>query len=63
MTKPYRSLDEILGIFSITLSTAKSIIKKYKVDTFTNKGFKVHVKEFNKAYTKHYNPSLFIEIK
>ncbi len=63
MTKPYRSLDEILAIFSITLSTAKSIIKKYKVDTFTNKGFKVHVKEFNKAYTKHYNPSLFIEIK
>ncbi|MEI6774092.1 MAG: hypothetical protein WCL18_04775 [bacterium] len=59
MTKPYRTLQEIIDIFSITLSTAKSIIKKYKVDTFTNKGFKVHVKDFNKAYTRYYNPSLF----
>lgn len=59
MTKPYRSLDEILDIFSITLPVAKKIIKKHKVDTFTSKGLKVHVKDFNKAYTKHYNPSLF----
>lgn len=59
MTKAYRSLDEIIDIFSISLSTAKTIIKKYKVDTFTNKGYKIHVKDFYKAYTKHYNPSLF----
>ena len=63
MSKPYRSLEEIADIFSITLSVAKKIIKKHKVDTFTNKGFKVHVKDFNKAYTKHYNPSLFKEAK
>ena len=59
MTKAYRSIEEILDIFSITLSTAKTIIKKYKVDTFTSKGFKIHVKDFYNAYTKHYNPSLF----
>ena len=59
MNKPYRSLDEILDIFSITLSTAKTIIKKYKVDTFTSKWLKIHVKDFYKAYTQHYNPSLF----
>ncbi|MEI7557449.1 MAG: hypothetical protein WCJ45_00930 [bacterium] len=37
----------------------KKIIKKHKVDTFTSKGVKVHVKDFYQAYTKHYNPSLF----
>jgi hypothetical protein len=63
MTKPYRSLDEIADIFGITLPVVKKIIKKHKVDTFTNKGFKVHVKDFNKAYTKHYNPSLFVPCK
>lgn len=61
--RPYRTIEEILGIFSITLSTAKSIIKKYKVDTFLRKGLNVHVKDFNKAYTKYYNPSLFKEVR
>ena len=59
MIKAYRSFDEILDIFSITVSTANKIIKKHKVDTFTSKGLKVNIKDFNKAYTKHYNPSLF----
>ncbi|MEI7919161.1 MAG: hypothetical protein WCH65_02920 [bacterium] len=59
MSKPYRSLDEIADIFGITISKAKTIIKKYKVDAFTNKGYKVHVKDFYTAYTRHYNPSLF----
>lgn len=59
MTKAYRSLDEILDIFCVTLPTAKTIIRKYKVDTFTSKGLKIHVKDFYKAYTQHYNPSLF----
>ncbi len=63
MTKPYRSLDEIVDIFSITLPVAKKIIKKHKVDTFTSKGLKVHVKDFNKAYIKYYNPSLFTQAK
>lgn len=59
MNIPYRNIEEIVDIFSITLPTAKSIIKKYKVDIFKRKGIKVHVKDFHKAYTKHYNPSLF----
>ena len=59
MVKPYRTIDEIADIFSITLPVAKKIIKKHKVDTFSCKGIKVHVKDFHKAYTKHYNPSLF----
>ncbi|MFA6255859.1 MAG: hypothetical protein WC606_01625 [Candidatus Absconditabacterales bacterium] len=63
MTKPYRTLDEIVNIFSITLPVAKKIIKKHKVDTFKNRGLKVHIKDFNKAYTKNYNPSLFKEAK
>jgi len=63
MNKPYRTLEEIADIFSVTLPTAKKIIKKHKVDTFVSKWLKVHVKDFNKAYTKHYNPSLFKETK
>jgi len=59
MNTPYRTIDEIVDIFSITLPTAKIIIKKYKVDMFKHKGIKVHVKDFYQAYTKHYNPSLF----
>jgi len=59
MIKAYRSFDEILDIFSITVSTANKIIKKHKVDTFTSKGLKINVKDFYKAYTQHYNPSLF----
>ncbi len=59
MNKPYRSLDEIADIFWITLPVVKKIIKKHKVDSFTCKGYKVNVKDFNKAYTKYYNPSLF----
>lgn len=59
MNSTYRSVNEIADIFGITLPVTKKIIKKHKVDTFTHKGLKVHVKDFNKAYTKHYNPSLF----
>jgi len=59
MTKSYRTIDEIADIFGITLQVARKIIKKHKVDTFTSKGLKIHVKDFNKAYTKYYNPSLF----
>lgn len=59
----YRSLQEIADIFGITLPIAKKIIKKHKVDTFVSKGLKVNAKDFNKAYTKYYNPSLFKGIK
>jgi len=63
MTRNYRSLDEIADIFGITLPVAKKIIKKHRVDTFTSKGLKINAKDFNKAYTKYYNPSLFITKK
>lgn len=59
MIKAYRTIDEICDIFRITLQVARKIIKKHKVDTFVSKGLKIHVKDFYKAYTAHYNPSLF----
>ncbi|MCX6822912.1 MAG: hypothetical protein NTX91_02850 [candidate division SR1 bacterium] len=58
--KPYRPLDEILEIFQIKLATAKAVLKKHRVDTFSNKGkLMIHAKDFYKAYTKSFNPSLF----
>jgi len=63
MTKAYRSLEEIVDIFGTTPQVAKKIIKKHRVDTFTNKGLKIHIKDFNKAYTRYYNPSLFTSPK
>jgi len=60
MSKPYRTIDEIAGIFGITIPNAKAVAKKYRVDQFTNKWkIYVHVKDFYSAYTKHLNPSLF----
>ncbi len=59
MVKTYCSLDEIVDIFGVTLPVARKIIKKHRVDTFTSKGLKINAKDFNKAYTKYYNPSLF----
>ena len=60
MPKPYYTLDEILDVFKINHSIVRSIIKRYKVDTFSNKGkLYIHGKDFYKAYTKHLNPSLF----
>lgn len=63
MIKAYASLEEILDIFGTTSQVAKKIIKKHRIDTFRSKGLKIHVKDFNKAYTKYYNPSLFNIVK
>jgi hypothetical protein len=58
--KAYRSIKEILDIFNITILTADSIIKKYKIDSFANNWkIQVNAKDFYKAYITHYNPSLF----
>lgn len=58
--KAYRSLDEIMDIFKISLSTVNSIIKKYKIDSFASKWkTQIHAKDFYKVYITHYNPSLF----
>jgi len=59
MLRSYRTIEEITDIFWVTLHVVRKIIKKHKVDTFTSKGLKINVKDFNKAYTKYYNPSLF----
>jgi len=60
MTKPYLSIEEILEIFQINLATAKAVLKKHKVDTFRNRGkLMIHAKDFYKAYTRNFNPSLF----
>lgn len=60
LSKPYLPLDEILEIFQIKLATAKAVLKKHRVDTFSNKGkMMIHAKDFYKAYTKSFNPSLF----
>ena len=60
MSHPYLPLDEILEMFQIKLATAKAVLKKHSVDTFSTRGkLMVHVKDFYKAYTKSFNPSLF----
>jgi len=58
--KTYRSSDEIMDIFKITLSTVNSIIKKHKIDSFSSKWkLQINAKDFYKAYITHFNPSLF----
>lgn len=58
--RAYRSIDEIMIIFNITLSTVNSIIKKSKIDSFSDKGkIQINAKDFYKAYTDNFNPSLF----
>jgi hypothetical protein len=58
--KTYRSSDEIMDIFKITSSTVNSIIKKYKIDSFSSKWkLQINTKDFYKAYVTHFNPSLF----
>lgn len=60
MSKPYRTLEEMAAIFGISKAKAQAIAKRYRVDSFTNRGkIYAHAKDFYTAYTKHFNPSLF----
>ena len=62
MSRPraYRSIDEIMSIFKITLSTVNSIVKNSKIDSFSDKWkIQINSKDFYKAYTDGFNPSLF----
>ncbi len=62
MSRPraYRSIDEIMSIFKITLSTVNTILKKNKIDSFSDKWkVQINAKDFYKAYTSNINPSLF----
>ena len=58
--KTYRSVNEIMEVFKITLWTVNSLIKKYKVDSFSSKGtMQINAKDFYKVYVTYCNPSLF----
>jgi len=58
--RAYRSIDEIMGIFKITLSTVNAIVKANKIDAFSDKWkTQINAKDFYKAYTNNFNPSLF----
>ena len=58
--KNYITLKDIRTIYNISQSTVDMILKKHKVDTFKVKRWLVvNFKDFHKAYTTSYNPSLF----
>ena len=61
--KNYISVQEIIDIYKISQTIVNSILKKYKIDTFKGKKWlMVNFKDFHKAYTSAYNPSLFSEL-
>ncbi len=61
--KNYVTVPEIIEIYKISQSIVNIIFKKYKIDTFKwKKGLLVNFKDFHKAYTSAYNPSLFSEL-
>lgn len=61
--KNYITIQEVIDIYKISLNVVNTILKKYKIDTFKcKKGLMVNFKDFHKAYTSAYNPSLFSEL-
>ena len=61
--KNYISVQEVIDIYKITQTVVNTILKKYKIDTFKGKKWlMVNFKDFHKAYTSAYNPSLFSEL-
>ncbi len=58
--KNYITIQEIIDIYKISLNTANIILKKYKIDTYKGKKWLlINFKDFHKAYTSAYNPTLF----
>ena len=58
--KNYITIPEIIEIYKISQNVVNTILKKYKIDTFKwKKWLLVNFKDFHKAYTSAYNPSLF----
>ena len=58
--KNYITLKDIRTIYNISQSTVDTILKKHKIDTFKVKRWVViNFRDFHKAYTSSYNPSLF----
>ena len=61
--KNYITIQEIIDIYKISQSIVNTILKKYKIDTFKGKKWLlINFKDFHKAYTSAYNPSLFSEL-
>lgn len=60
MMKNYITTQEIIDIYKISQTVVDTILKKYKIDTFKGKKWLlINFKDFHKAYTSAYNPSLF----
>lgn len=61
--KNYISVQEVIDIYKISQTIVNTILRKYKIDTFKGKKWlMVNFKDFHKAYTSAYNPSLFSEL-
>ena len=58
--KNYITVQEVIDIYKISQTIVNTILKKYKIDTFKGKKWLlINFKDFHKAYTSAYNPSLF----
>ena len=58
--KNYITIQEIIDIYKVSLTIVDTILEKYKIDTFNGKKWLlINFKDFHKAYTSAYNPSLF----
>ena len=58
--KNYITIKDISKIYNISQKTVNMILKNHKIDTFKSKMWLViNFKDFHKAYTSTYNPSLF----
>lgn len=61
--KNYITVPEIIEIYKISQNIVNTILKKYKIDTFKGKKWLlINFKDFHKAYTSAYNPSLFSDL-
>ena len=58
--KNYITIQELIDVYKISLNTANIILNKYKIDTYKGKKWLlINFKDFHKAYTSAYNPTLF----
>ena len=58
--KNYVTTKELIKIYSVPQQTVEMILKRHKIDTYKSKrGLAINLKDFHKAYTLTYNPSLF----
>ena len=61
--KNYITIQEITDIYKISQSVVNIILEKYKIDSYKGKKWLlINFKDFHKAYTSAYNPSLFSEL-